>query len=97
MERILVYAGATVRVATTVREASLVLDEADVVVTDYRLPDHNALLLLERAHQRPRPVPVILVTSHVDLHVNAPFARVLRKPLDIWVLCREILAVLERA
>ena len=95
MEQLLVYVGATVRVATTAREVSLALDEADVVVTDDSLPGDTAVWLLERAHQRPRPVPVILVTSY-DVHVNAPFARVLRKPIDLWALCREIQAAVER-
>jgi DNA-binding NtrC family response regulator len=83
LKRILVYAGATVRVATTAREASLALEEADVVVTDYRLPDDTALLLLERAHQRARPARVILLTSHVDLHVKAirPRAAQAHRPL----------------
>ena len=40
--------------------------------------------MLERA----RPVPVILVTGYADLYAKqlatAPFAQVLRKPVDPW-------------
>jgi CheY-like chemotaxis protein len=45
-----------------------------------------------------RPVPVIVVTGYADRYAEqlarAPFARVLRKPIDPWQLCAVIAAVL---
>ena len=77
------------------------LDEADVVVTDYSMPDDTGLWLLEHARGRPRPVPVIALTGYTDIHVaelaRAPFARVLRKPIDPWRLCREVRDVVRGA
>jgi CheY-like chemotaxis protein len=38
--------------------------------------------------------PVILLTAYADVYATelagAPFARVLRKPVDPWTLCREV-------
>ena len=70
------------------------LDEVDVVVTDYSMPGDTGLWLLEQSRSRARPVPVIVVTGYADLHlaelVTAPFARVLHKPVDPWAICREV-------
>jgi CheY-like chemotaxis protein len=88
------YAGAWVRVAASAREAVAMLDEVDVVVTDYSMPGDTGLWLLERVLERPGRVPVIAVTGYTDTDIAelaaAPFARVLRKPLDPWTLCREV-------
>jgi hypothetical protein len=39
-------------------------------------------------------VPAIVLTGYADMHVielaTAPFARVLRKPVDPWKLCRDV-------
>jgi CheY-like chemotaxis protein len=94
LDQVLKYAGAAVRLAATAREAVEALDDIDVVVTDYAMPGETGLWLLERAQERARPLPVIVVTGYADLHApqiaGAPFARVLRKPVDPWWLCRVI-------
>jgi CheY-like chemotaxis protein len=87
-------AGAVVSLATSAREALGYLDRVAVIVTDYAMPGETGLWLLERA----RPVPVILVTGYADLYAKqlatAPFARVLRKPVDPLQLCTVVAAVL---
>ena len=91
LKQVLTYAGARVRLAQSAREAVIALEDIDVVVTDYSMPGDTGLWLLERVRERARPVPVIVVTGYADLHVRelaaAPFARVLRKPVDPWELC----------
>jgi CheY-like chemotaxis protein len=101
LEHILTYAGATVRSAASALEAVAALDDVDVVVTDYSMPGGTGLWLLDRARERPRPVPVIVLTGYAERQVSelaaAPFARVLRKPVDPWLLCQEVRAVVPRA
>jgi CheY-like chemotaxis protein len=91
-------AGAVVSLAASAREALGYLDRVSVIVTDYAMPGETGLWLLERVLERARPVPVILVTGYADLYAKhlatAPFARVLRKPVDPWQLCTVIAAVL---
>jgi CheY-like chemotaxis protein len=99
----LAHAGARVSVAASARQAfaSLANEEVDIIVTDYSMPGDTGLWLLERVLERPKPVPVIVVTGHADLHARelrrAAFARVLRKPVDPDRLCQEIAAVLRDA
>jgi CheY-like chemotaxis protein len=91
-------AGAVVSLAASAREALGYLDRVSVILTDYAMPGETGLWLLERVLERARPVPVILVTGYADLYAKqlatAPFARVLRKPVDPWQLCTVIAAVL---
>jgi CheY-like chemotaxis protein len=91
-------AGAVVSLATSAREALGYLDRVAVIVTDYAMPEETGLWLLERVLERVRPVPVILVTGYADLYAKqlatAPFARVLRKPVDPLRLCTVVAAVL---
>jgi CheY-like chemotaxis protein len=91
-------AGAVVSLAASAREALGYLDRVAVIVTDYAMPGETGLWLLERVLERAQPVPVILVTGYADLYAKqlatAPFARVLRKPVDPWQLCTAIAAVL---
>jgi CheY-like chemotaxis protein len=58
------------------------------------MPGDTGLWLLERVREGPRPVPVVVLTGYADLHARelgaAAFARVLRKPVDPWQLCRVI-------
>jgi ATP-binding cassette, subfamily B, bacterial len=100
LDQVLTYAGATVRLAATAREAVEALADIDVVVTDYSMPGETGVWLLERARERPQPLPVIVVTGYADLHATelagAPFARILRKPVDPWRLCRVIRDVVRR-
>jgi CheY-like chemotaxis protein len=70
----------------------------DVVITDYAMPEHTGLWLLERILERPEPVPVIVLTGYMDTDVarlrRSPFARVLRKPIDTEGLCEAVTATL---
>jgi CheY-like chemotaxis protein len=98
VSEVLTYAGASVIVAASAREAASLLDGADVVVTDYAMPGETGLWLLERVRERRYPIPVIVVTGYADLYAKelrtAPFARVLGKPIDPWQLCETVAAVL---
>jgi CheY-like chemotaxis protein len=100
VSEVLTYAGASVIVAASAREAASLLDGADVVVTDYAMPGETGLWLLERVRERRYPIPVIVVTGYADLYAKelrtAPFARVLGKPIDPWQLCETVAAVLRR-
>jgi CheY-like chemotaxis protein len=100
-DQVLNLAGAVVSLAASAREALGYVDRAEVIVTDYAMPGETGLWLLERVQDRARPVPVIVVTGYAELYAKqlatAPFARVLRKPVDPWHLCTVIAAVLGRA
>jgi CheY-like chemotaxis protein len=100
IEQCLEREGASVVPASSARAAlDLVVHAAlDLVITDYSMPGDTGLWLLERIRERSNRVPVILVTGDPDLHElrRAPFARVLRKPVDPDALCEEILNVLQR-
>jgi CheY-like chemotaxis protein len=91
LHQVLVHAGAIVQLASSAREALLLLEAVDVVVTDYSMPGETGAWLLERVREVPRPVPVIVLTGYADVYARelslAPFARVLRKPIDPGALC----------
>jgi two-component system response regulator AtoC len=53
-----------VLVAENATEALALLDDADVVVSDYMMPDMDGLQLLERVRVLQPGLPVILVTAH---------------------------------
>jgi CheY-like chemotaxis protein len=86
--------GAAVTAVVTAREALAVVGEADIIVTDYKLPEEDGLWLLENVNKQPRPVPVLLVSGFSQQQVprlaDAPFARQLLKPIDPWQLGRII-------
>jgi diguanylate cyclase len=88
--QVLTHLGASVVIAASAREGFGLVDRADVVVTDYAMPEDTGLWLLERVRESPRPIPVILLTGYADVYANvladAPFARVLRKPVDPFQL-----------
>jgi two-component system, NtrC family, response regulator HydG len=42
---------------------------ADLLITDFRLPDGNGLEVLEAVLGLPNPVPVILITSYSDIRI----------------------------
>lgn len=94
MEMVLTHAGAVVVTATSARQALTHAQDVAVIVTDYSMPGETGLWLLERVVERPRFVPVILVTGYADRYAEqltkAPFARVLRKPFDAWHLCEVV-------
>jgi CheY-like chemotaxis protein len=101
IEQVLTHAGASVVAASSARDALRAVDGMDVVVTDYSMPGETGLWLLDRICERPRPIPVLVVTGNTDRYADeirkAPFARVLRKSLDPWQLCEVIAAVLRAA
>jgi CheY-like chemotaxis protein len=94
MEMVLTHAGAVVVAATSAREALAHAEDVAVIVTDYSMPGETGLWLMERVVESPRLVPVILVTGCADRYAEqltrAPFARVLRKPIDPWRLCEVV-------
>jgi diguanylate cyclase len=100
LQQTLTFAGAAVRAVPSAREALAAVDDVDVIVTDYSMPGDTGRWLLERVGERLRPVPVIVLTGYADLYVaelaKAPFARVLRKPMDPWALCRVVREVTGR-
>jgi DNA-binding NtrC family response regulator len=101
LEQVLTQAGATVIPAASARAALTHLDAVELIVTDYFMPGETGLWLLERVGERDRTVPVIVVTGYADDYADqlarAPFARVLRKPIDPGHLCETIAAVLRDA
>ena len=72
--------------------------EADILLTDFSMPEHDGVWLLEQVNQHPRPIPVISVSGFAEQHVprlaEAPFARKLLKPVDAWELAQLIVEVL---
>jgi CheY-like chemotaxis protein len=98
LDQTLRFQGATVEVAATASDAVRSLERADVVVTDFAMPERDGVWLLEQVARSPRPIPVILVSGfsamQVEAIASAPFARKLLKPVDPWQLSQDILSVL---
>ena len=91
----LTYAGARVTTASAAREALPLTPAVDIVVTDMSMPGEDGAWLLAQVEQSPKPIPVIVLTGlDHSYFTGAKFARVLRKPFDLWRLCQEIRAVL---
>jgi CheY-like chemotaxis protein len=90
LERVLGYLGATVTAVATAREALALVSSADMILTDFSLPEEDGVWLLEQVNQQPHPVPVVSVSGYAASQVprlaQAPFARKLLKPIDPWVL-----------
>jgi CheY-like chemotaxis protein len=68
------------------------------VLTDFSMPAHDGVWLLEQVNQHSRPIPVISVSGFAESQVprlaQAPFARRLLKPVDPWKLAEVIVEVL---
>ena len=100
LEEALGFFGATVLTVVTAEAAAARLADADIVVTDYALPGHDGIWLLEQINGSPRPIPVILVSgfaaSQVRAVADAPFALKLLKPVDPLDLGRQISLVLRQ-
>jgi CheY-like chemotaxis protein len=100
-EHALSHLGATVTSASSAREALHMVPEADVVVTDFLLPSEDGVWLLEQVNQQLRPVPVIAVSGFAEVHIarlaQAPFARILLKPVDSLEVAHIILDVVRDA
>ena len=95
------FFGATVITLETAEAAAGRLADVDVVVTDYALPGHNGLWLLDQITRSPRPVPTILVSgfaaSQIKGIADALFALKILKPVDPFELGRQIASVLRQA
>jgi CheY-like chemotaxis protein len=98
LHQVLAHEGALVTAATSAREAIGKVALVDIVVTDVAMPGESGVWLSGQVVRSPRRVPIIAVTGFADdAEVTAaPFARVLRKPVDPWQLCTEIRDVLGR-
>jgi CheY-like chemotaxis protein len=94
--QVLAHEGALVTAAASAREAIPTIPLVDIVVTDVAMPGESGVWLSGQVMQSPRRVPIIAVTGFADQAdvATAPFARVLRKPVDPWRLCTEIRDVL---
>jgi CheY-like chemotaxis protein len=98
VEHVLRHLGATITGAATAREALGMVPVADIILTDFSMPGHDGVWLLEQVNQLPRCIPVISVSGFAEQHVprlaQAPFARKLLKPVDPWKLAEIITEVL---
>jgi CheY-like chemotaxis protein len=96
LQQVLEHVGAVVVASRTADEAVPHLGQVDVVITDIAMPGHDGFWLLREVHRSHGSVPVIGVSGYSDLQENAlrdaAFTRVLRKPIDPWLLCREVAA-----
>jgi len=98
VEHVLRHLGATITGAATASEALGMVPEADIILTDFSMPGHDGVWLLEQVNRLPKPVPVISVSGFAEQQVprlaQAPFARKLLKPVDPWQLAELIVEVL---
>jgi len=101
IELVVLYAGARVITASSAPDAIEAVADVDVVVTDYSMPGYTGLWLLEQVRERTPDIPVIMLTGYADYlgkHLTqAPFARVLRKPVDPQQVCDTIAEVVGSA
>ena len=98
LDAYLTFAGAIVLSASAALEALPQVVMCDVVVTDLAMSGRDGRWLVDQVRTSARPVPVIAATGYdqdYDLS-QAPFARVLTKPLDPELLADAILHVLGR-
>lgn len=83
---VLQHLGATVTAAATASEALAMVPVADIILTDFSMPEHDGVWLLEQVNQHARAIPVISVSGFAEQQVprlaRAPFARKLLKPVD---------------
>ena len=100
LQEALRFQGATPEAVSTAAEAIAAVNDFDVVVTDYDLPDADGVWVLEQIVRLPRRVPVILLSGFAESQreaiARAPFARKLLKPVDPFDLGREILKLLSQ-
>ena len=101
LEQALQFLGAQVIAVSTAEAAAARLADADIVVTDYALPGHDGVWLLEQIRASRLGIPAILLSgfaaSQVPAAAAAPFTLRILKPIDPLELGRHIASVLERA
>jgi CheY-like chemotaxis protein len=72
--------------ATSARRTLDVVDDADLIVTDYKMPDEDGVWPLRHVRGLGKTVPVLVLTGfaavQVPLLAAAGFARVMLKPID---------------
>jgi CheY-like chemotaxis protein len=94
LAQVLEHVGARVIASPSADEALAHLDQVDVIVTDIAMPVHDGFWLLHQIRRYYASTPVIAVSGFSDLQAKAlreaAFTKVLRKPIDPWVLCREV-------
>jgi CheY-like chemotaxis protein len=98
LDAYLTLAGAIVLSASTALEALPQVVMCDVVVTDLAMSGRDGRWLVDQVMMSARPVPVIAATGYdqdYDLS-QAPFARVLTKPVDPELIADAIFQVLGR-
>ena len=98
-EESLAYLGAKVITAPTAEAGLARIAEVDVVVTDFALPGHDGIWLLEQIRAATN-VPVVLVSgfaaSHIPAMAAAPFTLKLLKPIDPLELGGQIALLMGR-
>ena len=101
LEESLSFMGAKVITVATAEAAVGRLAEADMVVTDYAMPGHSGVWLLEQVLAVPRAIPTILLSGFSAIQVpavaEAPFTLKLLKPIDPLELGWQIVLVMGRA
>jgi two-component system OmpR family response regulator len=97
----LTAAGAVVDLARSAQDAALLLNTADVVVTDVAMPGEDGICLLEQIRAKTSRLPVIAVSGYVKEQdqrlARANFDVLLLKPVDPWRLCEEIEMLLSKS
>jgi CheY-like chemotaxis protein len=98
LETYLTLSGGIVLTASSALDALPQVVMCDVVVTDLAMSGRDGRWLADEVARSPRPVPVIALTAYSEDYnlSQAPFARVLTKPIDVTRLAQELLAVLGR-
>ena len=95
------FLGAMVVTAKSAEDALRTAADADVVVTDFPLPEKDGTWLLAQINAWARPIPVILLSGYCAQHsqavADAPFALKLLKPVDPWDVARAIRATVVSA
>ena len=100
VEEALVFLGAQVITAATAEAGVRRLGEADVVITDYSLPGHDGVWLLERIKDAGLTIPTVLVSGFAAVHVPevaaAHCSLKFLKPIDPLELGRQVGLLLGR-
>ena len=101
LEEGLSFLGARVITVATAEAAVGRLVDADVVVTDYAMPGHTGVWLLNQIQALPRTIPTILLSGFAAIQVpavaDAAFTLKILKPIDPLELGRQVALVVGRS